>query len=188
MLIAYIVGILLGLCLIKYIYLVLKRIAMISKIRRKKPDKIVFHRNRLRSVFFPDGKVDMTVKHCGKSYDVSVLTTPFRRVRYHFENDTLEIVVERKSVYYRNYYNRPSSQSHAGTVDTKFVLLKYKLKDMDSQINASERYLILNPVPKFASAVVGTQMVSLDNGDCIANNIKVCGAGYFTDHVLGDER
>ena len=52
MLIAYIVGILLGLCLIKYIYLVLKRIAMISKIRRKKPDKIVFIETDCARCFF----------------------------------------------------------------------------------------------------------------------------------------
>lgn len=187
MLIAWIIGILLALCLLKYIYLVSKRIVLISGIRRKHPEGIVFHRSRLRSVFCPNGKVDMTVKHRGKTYDISVITTPFRRVRYHFENDTLEIVVERRGVYYRNYYNRPS-QSPAGVVDSKFVLLKYKLKDMDSQTKASERYLILNPVPKFASAVVGTQMVSLENGDCIANNIKVCGATYFVDQVLSDER
>jgi hypothetical protein len=71
---------------LKYLYLTIKRAALLCKIKGARPDALLFVRNPFLSVFVPSGKTDLIVKTNGKTYAVSILTTPFRRVRYHFNN------------------------------------------------------------------------------------------------------
>lgn len=183
MLIVWIIAILLTLILLKFISLICKRLILLCKLKRKHPEALMYKRNLLYSVFVPDGKVDFVIRFSEKDYCVSVITTPFRRVRYHFDNETLQIVYEKRAV---NLTNHSRPRPHAATtVDDVFVLKKYKM-DFGSDVSeASNRYVILHPAPKAVSAVSGTQVVSLSNNDPLCDTVKVCGLKYFVNNVLG---
>lgn len=185
MLVLWILLIILALVILKYISLIFKRIVLLHKLKKTHPEALILKRNRFRSVFIPDGKSDFVIKFHDKEYSVSVITTPFRRVRYHFDNETLQIVYERRAVNLTNFSSvRPKA---ATTIDNVFVLKKYKLK-WDSGISPqARRYVILHPAPKAVSAVSGTQVVSLSNNDLLRADVQVCGLKYFVNNVLEGE-
>lgn len=182
MLIVWILAILLALIVIKFITLLFKRTVLLHKLKRTHPEALILRRNRFRSVFFPDGKVDFVIKFRENEYAISVITTPFRRVRYHFDGDTLQIVYAKRAVNLTNF-SSPRPQA-ATTVDDVFVLKKYKMKGDSELPPASHRYVILHPAPRTVSAVSGTQVVALNNNDPLCEDVKVCGLKYFVDNVL----
>lgn len=185
MLLLWILLLLLISVIIKYVYLILKRLVLVFKLKRTQSVKLFFQRNLLKSVFAPDGKVDFIVNRNDKDYHVSVITTPFRRVRYHFDKETLQIVFERRAV---NLTNFSSPRPHAATtVDTAFVLKKYKLFYSSDIPEKAARYIILHPAPKSVSAVSGTQLVAVDNNDLLYGSIKVCGLKYFLNNVISEQ-
>lgn len=185
MLLLWIIAILLALILFKYVTLVFKRILLLHKLKRTHPEAMMVKRNRFRSVFFPDGKVDLVIKKSGREYHVSVMTTPFRRVRYHFDHRSLQIIRERRAVNLTNL-NTPRPRA-ATTVDSVFVLKKYKLKEEADIPTEARRYVILHPAPKAVSAVRGTQVESLGNNDRLFDDVSVSGLSYFINDVLGSK-
>lgn len=185
MLLVWILLILLALVLFKYITLICKRFILLHKLKRTRPEALICKRNRFRSVFIPDGKVDFIVKSGENEYAVSVITTPFRRVRYHFDRESLQIVYERRAV---NLTNHSSPRPRAATtIDNVFVLKKYKLKGDTDIPEQARRYVILHPAPKSVSAVSGTQVVTLSNNDPLCEGVRVCGLKYFVNNILGEE-
>lgn len=182
MLLVWILLIILSLIVIKFITLLFKRTVLLHKLKRTHPEALIYKRNIFRSVFVPDGKVDLVIKSGENEYAVSVVTTPFRRVRYHFDHQTLQIVYAKRAVNLTNF-SSPRPQA-ATTIDDVFVLKKYKMK-FDSDLSpALHRYLILHPAPRSVSAVSGTQVVSLGNNDPLCDDVKVCGLKYFVNNVL----
>ena len=73
---------------LRYVYLMIKRwtlIQKINKIVKKNNGSVQYRRNPFVSVFKHDGKTDFTISLPEKTVDISVVTTPLRRVRYHFD-------------------------------------------------------------------------------------------------------
>lgn len=185
MLLVWILLILLALILFKFISLICKRLVLVCKLKRKHSEALIFKRNLLYSVFVPDGKADFVIRFGEKDYYVSVITTPFRRVRYHFDRESLQIVYERRAVNLTNHSSpRPKA---ATTIDNVFILKKYKLSLLSDIPEQALGYVILHPAPKAVSAVSGNQVVSVDNNDLLCDGVKACGLKYFLNHVLGEE-
>lgn len=182
MLLVWILLIILSLIVIKFITLLFKRIVLLHKLKRMHSEALICKRNRFYSVFIPDGKVDFVIKSGENEYAVSVITTPFRRVRYHFDGASLQIVFEKRAVNLTNF-SSPRPQA-ATTIDDVFVLKKYKMKADSDLPPASNRYVILHPAPRSVSAVLSTQVVTLSNNDPLCDDVRVCGLKYFVNNVL----
>ena len=174
----WILGIVSCLIAIKYAFLLAKRIQLISKIK-KHVDEIIFHRNRFRSVFFPDGKIDLTVKKEGKTYSIFILTTPFRRVRYHFiNNEKLEIFMERRAVFVLNH----RAPGNNASMDRVSRIKTYRISF--SENTNEDQYVIPHPAPRSLSRVDGAHLNTLGNGDVFYGKIRICGLRFFLDQVL----
>ncbi|MBE6638948.1 MAG: hypothetical protein E7616_05795 [Ruminococcaceae bacterium] len=182
MLLLWILLILAALILLRYFYLISKRMLLVYKFKRNHPTKLVFVRNPLFSVLVPDGKIDLIVQTSEKTYYISVMTTPFRWVRYHFSEDQLEIIMERKATHVTNL---KIPQPNGGSfVNNRFPIKKYSLNLKQDIPDSADRYIILHPAPKSVSAVNKTQLVSIVNNDFVTEHIRACGLQYFLKNIL----
>ena len=172
--------------LLKYIYLIVKRFQLIRKISKqiKKHNGIMkYCRNPLASIFKHDVKADISLILCEKTIDVTIITTPFCRVRYHFDinNKLLELIIERKSVYMTNI--RAANPSAA--MDRVYTVRKYEI-DFDALKKENPKYIILHPSPKSISKAEGAKLVALYNNDELISGIRVCGLKWFVENIFDD--
>lgn len=172
--------------LFKYVYLIVKRFQLIRKISKqikKHNGSIKYCRNPLASIFKHDNKADISLILCEKTIDVTIITTPFRRVRYHFDinNKLLELIIERKSVYMTNI--RVANPS--ATIDRVYTVRKYEI-DFDALKNENPKYIILHPSPKSISKAEGAKLVALYNNDELISGVRVCGLKWFVENVLNE--
>lgn len=167
---------------LKYAYLIIKRFSLIRKISKqikKHNGSMRYCRNPLISVFKHDGKVDFSISFQEKTIDISVTTTPLRRVRYHFNitDNLLELIVERRIIYKRN----PRVPKHVAVMDKVYTIRKYKI---EFEASDNEKYIILNPAPVSVSKSDGTTLTELYNNDDLIPGVKVCGLKWFVENVF----
>ena len=165
-------------------YLLIKRLFLIRKINRKvkkQNGNMRYCRNPLTSIFKHDGKTDLSISFLNKTIAVAILTTPLRRVRYHFDlnNKLLELVVERKAVYVVNHHV-PNGFS---SMDRVYPIWKYKI-DFEAPHNGEQKYVILNPAPRSVSKAEGATLAALGNNDTLIDEVKVCGLRWFIENVI----
>ena len=170
---------------LKYIYLIIKRLLLVKKINnriKKQSGVLKYFRHPLTSIFKHDGKADFSISYQERTIDIFVITTPLRRVRYHFDNNkSLELIIERRAVYIVNSrVPRPSA-----VMDRVYTIRKYKIEFDDWGIdNSTQRYVILNPAPISVSKSDGATFTALYNNDVLFNKIRICGLKYFLDNVI----
>lgn len=173
----WIFAILLALVFLKIAFLLFKRVRLIQKLK-KQSDEIQFLRNRFRSVFIFDGKPDLIVKKGDQSYSLSIITTPFQRVRYLFYNS------ERMDIYLINkgYFLIHFKLGRMASMERAFKIKKYKIKfDFQSDL---PHYVIPNPAPPLLTKVQGTQIVVLGNNDLLFEKTRICGLKFFLENVI----
>ena len=138
-------------------------------------------RNPLASIFKRDGKADISLTLYEKTKDITIITTPFRRVRYHFDinNKLLELIIERKSVYMTN----PRVANPSAVMNRIHTIRKYEI-GFDTLNNENQRYVILHPSPKSISKAEGATLTALYNNDDLTDGIKVCGLKWFIENVF----
>lgn len=168
----------------KYLYLLIKRshlLRKIGKLAKKHSGSIRYCRNPLVSVFRHDGKTDISLCARGKTVDISVITTPFRRVRYHFNMNEklLELIIERRSVYMGN----PRVQRPANALDHVITIRKYKV-DLAASVSENQKYVILHPAPISASKADGATFSAICDNDELHSGVKVCGLKWFVENIL----
>ena len=171
---------------LKYACLIIKRFILIRKISKRIKNShgnIKYCRHPLTSVFKCDGKTDLSISSQEKTIDISIITTPLRRVRYHFDinNKLLELIIERKSVYMLN----PRVPNPSGVMDRVYTIRKYEI-DFDALNNENQKYVILHPSPKSISKADGAICVALYNNDELISGIKVCGLKWFLENVFNE--
>lgn len=191
-LILYILSAIATIILLRYVWLLIRRFAFIRKLRAAGADDMKLVRPTLVSVLFPNGKEDIKLSKGGRTYSLTVITTPFRRVRYHFSDSEgtdkkLEVIAERKAMYVINKKVPHGSAS----LDRVTTVAKYSLnfdikpnQNSDSGIGTAERYVILYPAPRAASLATTSHLILLGNGDELFDGIKICGLKYFIENVL----
>lgn len=172
------------LVILRFIYLLMKRLLLIQKIRKrvKKQNGDLRHcRNPFTSIFKHDGKADLLISFSNKTIEVSIITTPLRRVRYHFDmnNKLLELIIERKAVYVVNH-KVPNGFS---SMDRVYTIWKYKI-DFESPSDGEQKYIILNPAPHSISKAEGATLEALGNNDTLVNGVRVCGLKWFIENVV----
>ena len=169
---------------LRFAYLLIKRLILIRKISKKVKKHnggILYHRNPLISIFKHDGKTDFSIFLSNKTIDVAIFTTPFRRVRYHFDsnNKLLELVVERRAMYVVNH-KVPNGFS---SMDRVYTIWKYNI-DFEASDNGKQKYVILNPAPRSISRAEGATLQLLGNNDTLINGVKVCGLKWFVENAI----
>ena len=134
------------------------------------------------SIFKHDGKTDFSLCLQEKTVDVSVITTPFRRVRYHFDvtNKLLELIVEKRAMH---AVNRSSPGAFVASADRVYTLRKYKI-ELGGQKDENPKYIILHPAPISISKAERTTLTGLYNNDTLLPGIKVCGLKWFVENVF----
>ena len=170
--------------ILRFVYLLIKRLILIHKISKKvkkNSGELQYCRNPLISIFKRDGKTDFSIYLVDETIDVTVLTTPLRCVRYHFDvnNRLLELVVERKAMYVVNH-KVPNGFS---SMDRVYTIWKYKI-DFEASDDGKQKYVILNPAPRSISKAEGATLESLGNNDTLVNGVKVCGLRWFVENVV----
>ncbi|MBR2463977.1 MAG: hypothetical protein IKB41_00895 [Clostridia bacterium] len=187
MLLLWIFLIIVIIIVVKYIYLIVKRCHLIRKIRKqvkKQNGSLRYYRNPFVSLFKHDCKADISLQFENRIIDVSVVTTPFRRVRYHFDvnNYLLELIIERRAIYVQSpSHPRPTATS--SSMDRVYTIRKYKIKLEDSD-NGNQKFVILHPAPRSTSKADGVALTTLYNNDNLTQEIKVCGLKYFVENVF----
>ena len=165
-------------------YLLMKRLFLIHKINKrvkKQNGNMRYCRNPLTSIFKHDGKTDLSISFQDRTIEVAILTTPLRRVRYHFNlnNKLLELVVERKAVYVVNHHV-PNGFS---SMDRVYTIWKYKIA-FEAPTGGEQKYVILNPAPRSVSKAEDSKLEALGNNDTLINGVKVCGLKWFIENVI----
>ncbi len=169
---------------LKYAYLIIKRFILIRKISKRIKNSngnIKYCRHPLTSVFKCDGKTDLSISSQEKTIDISIITTPLRRVRYHFDinNKLLELVIERRSVYITN----PRVPGPFAVMDRVYTIRKYEI-EFENLDKENQKYVILNPAPRSTSKAEEANFAALGNGDVLFNDVKVCGLKWFVENVI----
>ena len=169
-------------------YLIIKRFHLLRKIRKqikKHNGSMQYCRNPMISIFKHDGRADFSLQLRKKTIDVSVITTPFRRVRYHFDinNKLLEIIIERKSVYVGGP-NAPRP-TYICAIDRVYTIRKYKI-GFEVPNNENQKYVILNPAPRSVSKTDGATLMVLYDNDVLIPGVNVCGLKWFVENVFDE--
>lgn len=169
---------------LNYSYLIIKRFIFIRKISKRTKNSngnIQYCRHPLASVFKHDGKTDLSISSQEKTIDISIITTPFRRVRYHFDinNKLLELVVERRSVYIKN----PRVPGPSAVMDRVYTIRKYKI-EFENLDKENQKYVILNPAPTSTSKAEGSTLAALGNGDILFDDVRICGLKWFIENII----
>ena len=177
MIAVWIFAILFTLIILKYAFLLFKRWRLIRKIK-KQSDDIRFCRNRFRSVFLPDGKPDLEIRKGEKTYLISVITTPFQRMRYHYCNPKkMEVYLVNKGYFLINFRRGPMV-----SLERAFKIKSYKIKfDFQSEF---PHYVIPNPAPPIVTKVQGSEIQVLGNNDFLYGETRICGLKYFLEEVI----
>ncbi len=178
----WIFAILAALILLHLIWLLGKRCSLVRKISRC--SKITWKRNRFASIFCPNGRVDCVVETEERAIAVSILTTPFRRCRYHFISEScMQIIFGRRRMY---LFNAQSRGAGVTTIDNVIEFVKYRL-DFFGAPEGMAHYVLVHPAPLELSRVDGTCLQAVSNNDELYRGIKICGGSYFVEHVLSDQ-
>ena len=184
MVLLWIVCGILALWMLKYIFLISKRLILLSKIKKHAKEnycKLQYMRHPLYSVFRHDAQPDLCIHLKDKTVFVTVITTPFRRIRYHFiQNETLELVHERRGTFMTN----PRRPNPTATVDRRYVIRRYPMVFSNEASDPHAlHYVILHPAPYSATKAEGSQIQLLHDNDVLFGNVRVCGLRYFLKNL-----
>ncbi len=171
---------------IVYIRLIIKRLFLLRKII-KNVNATGMQCEKLKpfcySVFLPGKSADIFIMDGGeKRLLVQILTTPFCKVRYHFDNDcTLEIIKSIKQMFVVNPRRpRPGAQ-----IDSSRTIKRYKINTaVPEEYSEAEKTLLVHPAPRELSKVEGNQIVAVGNGDTVYG-YKISSASHFIENYIG---
>ena len=183
MLIAYVLEIILALIALKYIYLIFKRMTLIRRIKKASPYPIELKRNRFASIFFKKGSTDLVVKANDREHYISIITTPLRRVRYHFTPTHLELIYERQATVLSSYKPGGNRNTRAFNYHNTFVLKRYKMAPLCEMVGNNFCFYIIHPAPRVLSMLHNNQLHPLDNGDLLNGHIIACGLKWYLEHI-----
>lgn len=171
---------------LKYLCLIIKRFHHLKKLGKqikKHNGNMQYCRNPMISIFKHDGKSDISIQLQEKNIDISIITTPLRRVRYHFDinNELLELIVERRAVHVGN--PKAPRPTYISAIDSIFTIRKYRI-GFDVSNKDNQKYVILNPAPKSVSKADGATLMALYNNDDLIPSVKVCGLKWFVENIF----
>ena len=187
-----IVGLFFLFILLRYPYLILKRQSLVRKMK-KNADEMILCRNRFRSIFKKDGNPDLIVQKGKQRFSVFILSTPFRKLRYHFENnERLVLFWDRRGIrvsqpvrlYRVSVYQYPITSSDAFSLDHSFKIKQYVFSFCPEP--GTIPFVIPHPAPKLMTRTSGPKSEVLLNNDELFDGIRISGLRYFLSNVLSE--
>lgn len=165
------------LLLFSFIATVIKRLSFFGKIGRicKKRGFDCVIRNRIRSIFKRE-EADIEIDTGAKKYRIYVLTTVFKRTRYHFEDGKVRLF--RNGLIFnftnramgRNIGNRGSKMS-ATISESKFI--SFKNYEFQAPEKNEELILCVFPIPLMLTVTDGNKLSQLYNGDKLTTDVTI---------------
>ena len=165
------------LLLCSFIVTVIKRLSFFGKIGRicKKRGFDFVIRNRIRSIFKRE-EADIEIDTGAKKYRIFVLTTVFKRTRYHFEDGKVRLF--RKGIIF-NFANRTmgrnignlSSKMSVGLIENKFIT--FKNYEFPTPEKNEELILCVFPIPLMLTVTDGNKLSQLYNGDKLTPDVTI---------------
>lgn len=165
------------LLLCSFIATVIKRLSFFGKIKRicQKRGFDFIIRNKIRSIFKRE-EADIEIDTGAKKYRISVLTTVFKRTRYHFEDGNVRLF--RKGITFlfanrtmgRNIGNLTSKMS-VGMMESKFIT--FKNYEFPTPEKNEELILCVFPIPLMLTVTVGNKHEQLYNGDKLTPDVTI---------------
>lgn len=161
----------------EYLILLIKRLCFILKIKNisQKNNIDCKVKSYFRSVFIRGKKPDISIGKNGEKYNVFVISTIFRRVRYHFESaDKIVIYKIGKMTVPRNKLSMQfDHKSFYSLYENKMMSVKNFIVD-DSENNI----FLVFPVPLQITAIKDNKLVRVYDGDRITNTVFYSGNGF----------
>ena len=162
---------------IKYLILLVKRLCFILKIKNisQKNNIDCKVRSYFKSVFIRGKKPDISIGKNGEKYNVFVISTIFRRVRYHFESaDKIVIYKIGKMTVPRNKLSMQfDHKSFYSLYENKMMSVKnFNVDDSENNI------FLVFPVPLQITAIKDNKLVRIYDGDRITDTILYSGKGF----------
>lgn len=187
MIILWILAAVAALWVLKCLFLISKRLVLLFKINKTVKESygsLAYLKRPFCSVFFHDSKPDFCIRLKNKKVLVTIITTPFRRIRYHFnQNEALELVHERRGTFVTN----ARCANPTASMDRSRIIRKYPIVfSAEQEIKDEERYVILHPAPRSVTKADGASLVPLHDNDILFENTRICGLQYFLSHIIND--
>ncbi len=181
----YFCAVVFALILLRYLIVIVKRAVLLAKIgkaAKKSGGRLIFARCRFSSVFVHDLRTDFILEKNGERFEVAILTTPFKRFRYHFTSkERLKIVMLRRGVM---MINPRTPRSPSATVDRAFTVWRYKISLPESDVPPERAILLIHPAPREFLVTNKTAIDAPSNGEVIFGRFTVCFGKYFREHYI----
>ncbi len=164
---------------IRMLILIVKRLRLLRGIRQRIKGKatLVLRRGRLASLFSRRGSIDFYILSKERKLAVSILSTPYRKSRYHFLSDTsLEIIYARRRVIV-------TSRFGATMLDNVYTKKTYRLY-FEKGEEGFERYLLIHPAAYELSAVTASGTLPLYDGTPLFRGFRVVSGACFREEIL----
>lgn len=166
---------------------VIKRLSFFGKIGRicKKRGFDCVIRNRIRSIFKRE-EADIEIDTSAKKYRIYVLTTVFKRTRYHFEDGKVRLF--RNGIIF-NFANRggrsitKTTKMSANLIESKFIT--FKNYEFPTPEKNEELILCVFPIPLMLTTVSGNQHAQLYNGDKLGSDVTIRSGKGLRDFLSG---
>ena len=187
MIVLWILAAVAALWVLKCLFLILKRLVLLfktNKIVKANYGSLEYLKHPLYSVFSHNSKPDFYIRLKNKKVLVTIITTPFRRIRYHFnQNEALELVHERRGTFVTN----ARCANPTVKIDRSRIIRKYPIVfSAEQEIKDEERYVVLHPAPRSVTKADGSNLVSLHDNDILFENTRICGLQYFLSDIIND--
>lgn len=185
MLIVWIIAVIAFIIAVNYTVQILKRLALyqqMSTICRSNGFSMSV-KHGVKSVFTKSGGADIEIKAGSKTYQVYIFTTIFKRIRYHINLDSVELIRGRRMMYMTNI-RRPSPSASQTLVTTLMKLKNFKFEDTLSE--SSEKILLVHPLPFEVTTTVGNHADYVHDGDLLWNTVHFYSASGFKN-LLGEK-
>lgn len=155
-----------------FIYLFIKRVSLIKRIKRASKGRARFSKWAVFSVFGNMKKPTTAVNIDREDVLVYIITTPYRLARYHFTAKMLEVIFENKQIV-------PTRRGFSSlTLSNKLTLFKRELPRVECGENMRVFY-VLNPAPINVSELTEEEYRLLSDGDTLRSGATVCGGAYL---------
>lgn len=189
MLIIWIIAIIAFIIAVNYTVQILKRLALYHRMNtacRSNGYSMTVNRG-LRSVFTRSGGADVEITTPTKIYQVYIFTTLFKRIRYHLNCDSVELIRGRRMMFINNP-RRPSPGASQTLVTTLMTLKNFKFDEPVSENSANvEKILLVHPLPFEVTTTNANHAEYVHDGDFLWNTVHFYSAKGFFKSLMSDE-
>lgn len=186
MIILWIICIVAFIFMIKIFTVIMQRLTLYRKIKSVCNNKnySLHIKHKITSIWSRSHGVDIEIKTPSKTYLIYIFTPIFKRFRYHFNYDSVEVIRGRRSMYIVNP-KRPSSAA-TQTFITTFMKVKNFNFDGETTEKNCEKILLVHPLPYEITCTAENKAEYVHDGDSLWNTVSYYSAKAFQDLLYNE--